>query len=121
MGDALRLVMKRGQAMQEAASVGKQAMLSVAGLDEDKLKGLCKEAQAAEGSSGVCQIANSLFPKGYSCAGTETAILKLKDLAEGAGALQAKVLKTTGGFHTPLMAPAQQALGKVLDEMMAAG
>jgi len=119
--DGLRLVMKRGEAMASAASVGKQAMLSVAGLDEEKLKALCKEAQAAEGSSGVCQIANSLFPKGYSCAGTETAILKLKDLAEGAGALQAKVLKTSGGFHTSLMEPAQRALGKILDEMLTAG
>merc|ERR1712083_511728 len=65
-----------------------------------------------------CQIANALFPKGYSCAGTEIAISALKDLAEKAGALQAKVLKTSGGFHTKLMQPAAETLGKALDELL---
>merc|ERR1712210_102153 len=41
-----------------------------------------------------------------------------KDLAEKNGALQAKVLKTSGGFHTPLMKPAQDKLGEVLDAML---
>merc|ERR1712087_993655 len=70
------------------------------------------------GGDAVCQVANELFPKGFSCAGTEKAITALKDLAEKNGALQAKVLKTSGGFHTPLMKPAQDELGKVLDTMV---
>merc|ERR1712241_1396457 len=116
--DGLKLVDSRGKAMQEAAKVGKQAMLSVAGLEKPKLEELCKEAQKQEGSSAVCQIANELFPKGFSCAGTEPAILHLKDLSEKAGALQSKILKTSGGFHTPLMNPAKEILGKALDEML---
>merc|ERR1712217_455740 len=71
-----------------------------------------------EGSGAVCQIANELFPKGFSCAGTESAIMTLKDLAEKAGALQAKVLKTSGAFHTSLMEPAAKALGAKLDELL---
>merc|ERR1712014_318553 len=55
---------------------------------------------------------------GFSCAGTEVAITALKDLAEKAGALQAKILKTSGAFHTPLMGPAKEKLGKALDEML---
>merc|ERR1711972_756999 len=70
------------------------------------------------GAGAVCQIANELFPKGFSVAGTDTAINKLKDLADKAGALQAKVLKTSGGFHTSLMAPAQEKLGAALDDMV---
>jgi len=116
--DGLRLVKLRGEAMQEAATIGKQAMLSVAGVEKGKLEGLCKEAAAKEGAGAVCQIANELFPKGFSCAGTEVAITTLKDLAEKAGALQAKVLKTSGAFHTPLMNPAKEKLGKALDEML---
>jgi len=116
--DGLRLVKLRGEAMQESASVGKQAMVSVAGLEKAKLEGLCREAAAKEGSGAVCQIANELFPKGFSCAGTEAAILTLKDLAESAGALQAKVLKTSGGFHTALMGPAKVKLSKALDELL---
>merc|ERR1719429_565880 len=72
--DGLKLVKLRGEAMQEAATVGKQAMLSVAGVEKSKLEGLCKDAAAKEGGSAVCQIANELFPKGFSCAGTEPAI-----------------------------------------------
>jgi len=116
--DALKLVDIRGKAMQDAAKVGKQAMLSVAGLEKPKLEDLCKQAQKKEGGSAVCQIANELFPKGFSCAGTETAVLALKDMSEKAGALQAKVLKTSGAFHTSLMAPAKDKLGKALDEML---
>jgi len=115
--DGLKLVALRGEYMQEAAAVGKQAMLSVAGLEKGVVDKLCKEALKKE-PNGVCQLANELFNKGYSYAGTETAILALKELAEGAGALQAKVLKTSGAFHTSLMAPAKEKLGKALDEML---
>merc|ERR1712050_382132 len=116
--DGLKLVQQRGKYMQEAAEVGKQAMLSVAGIEKAKLEALRKEAGELEGKGAVCKIANELFPKGFSCAGTEAAIMKLKDLSDKAGALQAKVLKTTGGFHTELMAPAKEKLGKELDAML---
>lgn len=116
--DGLRLVKIRGEAMEEAAKVGKQAMLSVAGLEKPKLENLCQEAAKTEGTNAICLIANELFPKGFSCAGTEPAILALKDLSEKAGALQAKVLKTQGAFHTPLMKPALERVGKALDDLL---
>mmetsp|Transcript_100521 Transcript_100521/g.183744 ORF Transcript_100521/g.183744 Transcript_100521/m.183744 type:complete len:475 (-) Transcript_100521:99-1523(-) len=115
--DGLELVKLRGEAMQEAAAVGKQAMLSVAGIEKPKLTQLCADAAKKE-PKGVCQIANELFPKGFSCAGTEKAVMALKELAEQNGALQAKVLKTSGGFHTDLMAPAAEKLGAKLDAML---
>lgn len=116
--EGLKLVKLRGEAMQECAAMSKQGMLSVAGIDKKELEPMCKKAAKAEGAKGVCQIANELFPKGYSCAGTEKAINTLKDLAEKGGALQAKVLKTSGGFHTSLMAPAAAKLAKALDEIL---
>merc|ERR1719331_704901 len=117
-GDGLRLVQIRGEAMQAAAAQRKQLMIAIAGVEKPKLQQLCEAAAKAEVKSAVCQIANELFPKGFSCAGTEKAILELKTLAEQNGALQAKVLKTSGGFHTPLMKPAQDKLGQVLDTML---
>merc|ERR1712061_464507 len=66
--------------------------------------------------NGVCQISNSLFPNGYSIGGTEKAINALQTKCEKAGALQAKVLKTAGAFHTSLMQPAQDKLIEALDE-----
>jgi [acyl-carrier-protein] S-malonyltransferase len=116
--DGLKLVQLRGQAMQDAAQMSKQAMLSVAGLEKEKLEALCKEAAAKEGPQAVCQIANELFPKGFSCAGTAMAVKELEGLAMAAGALQAKMLKTSGGFHTSLMGPAKERLAKALDETL---
>jgi len=115
--DGLRLVKLRGEAMQEAAQVGKQAMLSVAGLDQAVLETCCKDAEKTTGSGAVCRVANSLFPKGFACAGTEAAVLELKSLVEKKGALQAKLLKTGGAFHTSLMQPAQERLQKALEEV----
>merc|ERR1719335_86580 len=89
-------------------------MISIAGIEKSKVAQLCKDAARSEGAGAVCQIANELFPKGFSCSGTEQAIVKLKQLSDGAGALQAKILKTSGAFHTELMAPAKVPLGKML-------
>merc|ERR1712137_1463141 len=63
-----------------------------------------------------CQVANCLFPKGFACAGTEKAVLALKEVVEPI-ALQAKLLKTSGAFHTPLMQGAADKLGAALDEV----
>merc|ERR1711879_372615 len=92
-------------------------MLSVAGLEKDKLEKLCKDAAKKE-AGGIAVIANELFPKGFACAGTEKALTALKEAAEAAGALQAKMLKTSGAFHTSLMAPAGEKLAKALDETL---
>jgi len=115
--DGLKLVKLRGEAMQEAAQIGKQAMVSVVGLERGKLDALCDEAAKKAGDGAVCKVANVLFPKGFSCAGTEAAVNKLKDLAEKKGALQAKILKTGGAFHTSMMQPAQEKLKRALEEV----
>jgi len=113
----LKIVKLRGEAMQEAAEASEQSMLSVAGLDEATVTKLCQEAKESE--DDVCQIANFLFPKGYSCAGSAAAIQKLSKAAQKTeGCLQARVLKTSGGFHTSLMRPAREALTTYLNEVV---
>merc|ERR1712146_296823 len=84
-----------------------QAMMSVAGLEKDIVEKLCAEACAP---GEVCKIANFLFPKGFSCAGDTAAVQKLEIKVKDAGALQAKMLKTSGAFHTPIMGPAREKL-----------
>jgi len=109
----LKLVKARGEAMDfEATKEGapKQGMLSVAGLEEDKLNDCIREIMAARKGSYTLQIANYLFPKGFSVAGSMDCVEELKDKAEDAGALQAKVLKTSGAFHTPMMQGAKDHL-----------
>lgn len=117
--DGLKLVKLRGEAMQEAATSGtsKQKMLSVTGLDNEKLRELCAEAKEEEGPGAVASVANALFPNGFSLGGSEQAINILKEKCENAGALQAKLLKTGGAFHTEFMQPAQVKLNEALDEV----
>lgn len=116
--DGLRLVKLRGEAMEyevEKPGASKQAMLSVAGLEQSVVESLCAESR---GEGQICQIANFLFPKGFSCAGHLEAVEKLEVKVNEAGALQAKLLKTGGAFHTPLMAPAAAKLRQALQETL---
>jgi len=111
----IELVKVRGSAMQRATEMTPQAMVSIAGLEQDVVEKLCAE-QAVKGE--VCQISNFLFPKGFSCGGTKKAIDKLQKAAVDAGAMQAKLLKTSGGFHTKLMEPAKKELEEVIEKML---
>eukprot|EP00931_Biecheleriopsis_adriatica_P101788 TRINITY_DN76866_c0_g1_i1.p1 TRINITY_DN76866_c0_g1~~TRINITY_DN76866_c0_g1_i1.p1 ORF type:complete len:866 (-),score=282.80 TRINITY_DN76866_c0_g1_i1:78-2675(-) len=111
----LKLVKLRGEAMQEAAEASPQKMISVAGLDQKTLDKLCKESLS--GPNDICQVANFLFPNGFSCAGSEKAAETLIQKAQKTdGCLQAKVLKTSGAFHTKFMLPAREKLLKALQE-----
>lgn len=114
--DALELVKIRAEAMQEAAGLSSQLMLSVAGFERAELDAFCSRALEDE-PGGVCQVANCLFPRGYACAGTARSIQKLKELTEP-DALQTKILKTSGAFHTQLMEPAAEKLSIALDEAL---
>eukprot|EP00932_Pfiesteria_piscicida_P004118 SRR837773.14023.p1 GENE.SRR837773.14023~~SRR837773.14023.p1 ORF type:complete len:448 (-),score=70.69 SRR837773.14023:3-1211(-) len=113
--EGMELVKVRGQAMAEAAASRPQAMLSVAGLDQDTLEQLC--AAQTRGDE-VCQIANVLFPKGFACSGTKAAIEALREAATAAGAMQARMLKTSGAFHTRLMEPARARLEEALNRLL---
>jgi [acyl-carrier-protein] S-malonyltransferase len=117
--ECLKLVKCRAEAMQKATEVVPQCMCSVAGLDRPTLEKLCKEAKAADKDPEcVCQIANLLFPAGFTCAGNKTAVDKLCELATKARALQARVIKAGGAFHTPLMKPAQEELSAAIDKAL---
>jgi len=118
--DALKLVKLRAEAMQRATDLVPQSMCSVAGLDRPTLEKLCKEAKANDKSTPdpQCQIANVLFPAGFTCAGTKSTVDALCKLALASRALQARVIKAGGAFHTPLMKPAEDELGKAIDEAL---
>mmetsp|Transcript_97811 Transcript_97811/g.218902 ORF Transcript_97811/g.218902 Transcript_97811/m.218902 type:complete len:499 (-) Transcript_97811:98-1594(-) len=111
----MKIVKLRGEAIMEASEAPRQSMLSVAGLSEDQLIQLCKECSQKPGD--VCQIANCLFPNGFSCAGTAEAVERLMAKARSSeGCLQAKLLRQSGAFHTTLMQPAKEKVLKFLWE-----
>lgn len=116
--DGLLLVQARAEATERAKGLCPQASCTIAGLERAKVEQFCQEAKAADGAKNAeCRISNVLFPSGFVCGGTKDAIDRLVQLALGAKAMQARVVKESGGYHTPLMAPAQDELGRVLDEV----
>ena len=112
--DALRLVQRRGQAMQAAADAVDSGMASVLGMDLAALDEVC--AQCREGDE-VLQPANLLCPGNIAVSGHKSAIEKLIPAAGQAGAMKVIPLAVAGAFHTSLMQPAVESLKAALAEM----
>lgn len=108
--DGVALVQKRGKAMQAAADASEGLMVSVIGLDEEKVNALCEEA----GQGELLKPANFNCPGQIVISGTIEACQRAAELAEKHGAMKAVVLKVAGAFHTEMMQPAADTLGKAL-------
>jgi len=108
--DGLRLVQKRGQAMQAAADKTPGSMVSIIGLEEDKVRQLCDEASDGE----LLDPVNFNCPGQIVISGTVGACDRAERLAEKHGAVKAIRLEVAGAFHTPLMYSAARALQDAL-------
>ena len=108
LGDALRLVRARGEAMQKAVPVGEGAMAAVLGLSVEDTVELAAEAAADRG--GVCQLANLNAPGQIVIAGSSEAVERAIELASDRGARRAIPLPVSAPFHCALMSPARQAM-----------
>lgn len=109
--DAVRLVRKRGQYMQEAVPAGVGAMAALLKLPEDRLPDVLQ--QAAQGE--VVSAANLNSPDQVVIAGHAKAVERAMELAKAAGAKRAVPLQVSAPFHCSLMLPAQQKLGNDLE------
>jgi [acyl-carrier-protein] S-malonyltransferase len=105
-GDALRLVNKRGQYMQEAVPAGVGAMAAILKLPEGKLDGVLAEAAQGE----VVTPAGFNSPDQIVISGNRGAVERAMELAKAAGARRAVLLPVSAPFHCPLMKPAQERL-----------
>ena len=103
---AVKLVAFRGRAMEEAAAGRESAMMAVLNLDRALLQACCDEA----GDLGCVVIANYNCPGQLVIGGEKAAVEKAAALAKEKGARRCLPLKVSGPFHTPLMAPAGDAL-----------
>jgi [acyl-carrier-protein] S-malonyltransferase len=111
--DAVRLVRKRGQYMQEAVPPGVGAMAALLKLAEGKLNAVL--ADAAQGE--VVSAANLNSPDQVVIAGHAGAVGRAMELAKAAGARRAVLLPVSAPFHCALMAPAQHRLRGDLDSI----
>jgi [acyl-carrier-protein] S-malonyltransferase len=108
--DGLRVVQRRGEAMQAASDASPSAMVSVLGLEQAKVEELC----AAARPKGTIEVANLLCPGNIVVSGTRAACDEVERLAPGLGAMKTIRLAVAGAFHTDLMKPADQKLADAL-------
>jgi [acyl-carrier-protein] S-malonyltransferase len=107
--DGLKLVSQRAQAMQKACALEPSTMAAVLGLEDAVVEEIC------DNTPGTVVAANYNCPGQLVISGSlkavETACIKLTE----AGARRALMLPVGGAFHSPLMAPAQDELGKAIE------
>jgi [acyl-carrier-protein] S-malonyltransferase len=111
--DGLRLVQRRGEAMQAAADAIPSGMVSVLGLERAQVEELCKKAEG----QGSISIANFLCPGNLVVSGTKAACDAVERLAAEAGAMKTIRLAVAGAFHTDIMKPANEHLAQALSSI----
>jgi len=111
--DAVKLVEKRGQFMQQAVPAGEGAMAAILGLDDDVVRELC--AQAA--SNGVVEAVNFNSPGQVVIAGAANAVKQAIEIATEKGAKRALLLPVSVPSHCALMKPAAAQLTSALNEI----
>ena len=110
---ALDLVSNRGQFMQAAAQACPSGMVSIIGLDEQKVGELC--AAAADGA--VLSPANFNSPGQIVVSGDLDACQRAAEMAKEFGAKGAIPLKVAGAFHSEFMTPAAEKLAEVIADV----
>lgn len=110
-GDAMKVVKRRSELMQEAVPVGIGAMAAVLGLDDNVIISLCDEASTI----GVAEPVNFNSPGQVVIAGHATAVSQAVEYAKENGARRAIVLPVSVPSHSSLMREAGASLVETLD------
>jgi [acyl-carrier-protein] S-malonyltransferase len=108
--DAVKLVRKRGQYMQDAVPAGQGAMAAIMGVSPAVVMDACK--RAAEGE--ICAPANLNSPEQTVISGHAGAVKRAVEIASQLGAKRSMVLAVSAPFHSALMTAAQEKLQKDL-------
>ena len=112
LADAVRLVKRRGQAMQAAVPVGTGAMVALLGVELEIGLAIAKEATDASGE--ICAVANDNGGGQLVLSGHKGAVEKAVAIAAEKGFKKAIMLPVSAPFHSPLMAPAAEVMSEAL-------
>lgn len=112
--DAVYVVHKRGQFMEQAVPAGEGTMAAVLGMDRNLLQEVTEGVTASGETVG---LANLNCPGQIVISGTKNGVDKAGELAKEKGAKRVIPLNVSGPFHSSLMKPATEQLEKVLDEV----
>jgi [acyl-carrier-protein] S-malonyltransferase len=109
LGDAVKLVRKRGALMQEAVPLGEGAMSAILGSDPETIARICAE------TPGMVAPANFNSPGQTVIAGRADSVKAACESLLRAGAKRAIALDVSAPFHCALMTPAMEKLGPELE------
>jgi [acyl-carrier-protein] S-malonyltransferase len=108
--EAVRLVRRRGQYMQEAVPAGEGAMAAILGLEADLVRQACEEA-----ANGECVSPANINGAGQVViAGAKNAVQRAGERAKALGAKRAIPLPVSAPFHCAMMKPAEERLAPEL-------
>lgn len=113
--EALKIVRRRGQLMQEAGNTNPGTMAAVIGMDDDDVEHICE--RATEETDKEVIPANYNSPGQIVISGYVEAVEKAIEIAKEEGARLAKKLPVSGAFHSSLMKPAYDSLKSQLEEL----
>jgi len=109
----LNLVKLRAENMALAGRLNAGSMAAIIGLDEKIVIDLCQNYSG----EGIVVAANFNSPGQVIISGTSEAVATLMAAAKSNGARMATLLNVSGAFHSPLMAPAREALAVELNSI----
>lgn len=109
--DALRLVERRGQLMQEAVPAGQGGMAAILGLEDAQVIEACAEAAQGEVVSAV----NFNAPGQVVIAGAAAAVQRAIEACKARGAKRAMALPVSVPSHCDLMRPAAERFAQAVE------
>lgn len=112
--DAVYIVSKRGEYMEDAVPNGEGTMAAVLGLAREDLRNICEEV--TENGDPV-QLANLNCPGQIVISGTVAGVEKAGAQAKEKGAKRVLPLQVSGPFHSALMEPAAEKFSMILEEI----
>ncbi|MEN6371984.1 MAG: ACP S-malonyltransferase [Armatimonadota bacterium] len=112
LAEAVRLVRRRGELMNEAASAQPGMMAAVLGLSADAVRSAVEKAQP----TGAVDVANYNSPGQVVISGEPAAVEEAGKIAKELGAKRVLPLKVSGAFHSRLMAKAAEEMKSELDK-----
>lgn len=113
--DALKIVRRRGELMQQAGTDNPGTMAAVIGMDDEAVEDVCKRATEETGKEVIA--ANYNCPGQLVISGYIPAVEKAVEIAKEEGVRLAKLLPVSGAFHSSLMQPAYDGLKNQLEQL----
>lgn len=111
LSDAVHVVRKRGEFMQDAVPVGVGAMAAVLGQDKEQVEEICRQVSK---NSNIASPANLNAPGQIVISGSREAVEEASEIAKSRGAKRVVPLDVSAPFHCALMEPAALRLAEVL-------